>query len=105
MQQAQDKGGALRVLDVAAKARKGAIAVVVSVPAPGTVSGSIWSRGKGKKVLLAEGSRRAKRAGKTELKLLLTRAARRGPSGVKEAQLTVSQGTSKASQTVKVSLP
>jgi hypothetical protein len=99
-----DRRGALRVLEVAAKAKKGAITVVVSVPAPGLVSAQIWTRAKGKKVVLAAGSKRVKKAGKAELKLLLTRSARRAPGGAKDAQLTVSQGASRASQTVKVSL-
>lgn len=97
--------GTLRVVDVASKAKKGAIAVVVSVPAAGKVSAVISTRAKGKKLVLAEGSTRAKHAGKVGLKLRLTRSARRGPGGAKQAQLTVSQGSSKASQSVKVSLP
>lgn len=105
MKPVQGKRGTLRVLDVAAKAKKGVIAVVVSVPAAGTVSSLISTRGKGKKVVLAEGSKRAKRAGKIELGLRLTRSARRGPGGTREAQLLVSQGSSKATQSVKVSLP
>jgi hypothetical protein len=101
----KSKGGALRVIEVASKAKKGAIAVVVSAPKPGLVSGQIWTQSKGKKVVLAAGSTRAKRAGKTELKLKLTRSARSATGGgAKSAQLTVKQGSSTASQTVKVSL-
>jgi hypothetical protein len=98
------KGGALRVIEVASKAKKGAIAVVVSVPAPGPVSGSIWTREKGKKVVLAQGSTRAKRAGKVQLKLKLKVSARSAPAGPEAATLTVNQGSAKASQAVKVSL-
>ncbi len=101
----QGKSSALRVIEVASKAKKGAIAVVVSVPAPGLVSGQISTQKKGKKVVLAAGSKRAKQAGKVELKLKLTSSARRAPGGSVNGLLTLSQGSSKASQTVKVSLP
>jgi hypothetical protein len=93
------------VISVASKPKKGAIAVVVSVPAPGRVSGQIFIQAKGKKSVLAAGSTRAKRAGKVELKLKLTSSALRSSGGgAKDAQLMVSQGSSKASQGVKVSL-
>jgi hypothetical protein len=102
---AQGKPGALRVIEVAAKAKKGAIAVVVSAPAPGLVSAQISTLKKGKKVILAKGSKRAKQAGKVELKLKLTSAASRVSGNPVNAQLSLKQGSAKASQTVKVSLP
>jgi hypothetical protein len=93
------------VIEVASKAKKGAIAVLVSAPAPGSVSAQIWAREGGKKVVLAEGSARAKKAGKVELALKLTASARRSASGgPKHAHLTVSEGASKTSQAVTVSL-
>lgn len=101
----QSKSGALRLIEVASKAKKGAVAVVVSVPAPGLVSGQISTQRKGKKVVLAAGSKRAKQAGKVELKLKLTPLARRSAAGAVDAQLTLTQGSAKVSQTVKVSLP
>jgi hypothetical protein len=102
---AQRKRGRLRVVEVASKAKKGAIAVVVSAPAPGSVSGQVWAREGGKKVVLAEGSARAKHAGKVELALQLTASARRSTGGgPKHAHLTVSEGSSKVSQAVTVSL-
>lgn len=97
-------GGRLRVIEVASKAKKGALAVVVSAPAPGSVSGQIWVREGGKKVVLADGSARAKRAGKVELDLKLTASARAAAAGPKHAHLTVSEGSSKVSQAVTVSL-
>lgn len=103
--QGKGKRDSLRVISVASKPKKGAIAVVVSVPAPGRVSGQIFTRAKGKKSVLAAGSTRAKGAGKVQLKLKLTSSALRSAGGgAKDAQLTVSQGSSKASQGVKVSL-
>ncbi|HET6998262.1 MAG TPA: hypothetical protein VFI03_06695 [Solirubrobacterales bacterium] len=105
MAQLQSKRGALRVISVASKAKKGAIAVLVSVPASGVVSGLISIQEKGKKVVLAAGKIRAKHDGQAQLKLKLTPSARRSPGGgAKAAQLTVKQGSSKVSQTVKVSL-
>jgi hypothetical protein len=99
------KPGALRLIEVASKAKKGAIAVVVSAPAPGRVSGSVWVRERGKKVVLAEGSTQAKRAGKVQLALRLTASARRSAgAGAKTVQVTVSAGSSRVSQTAKVSL-
>jgi hypothetical protein len=99
------KSAALSVVSVAPKAKNGAVSVVVSAPAPGPVSGQLWTRKKGKKVILATGSARAKRAGQVELKLKLTRSARRSAgSGAKSAELTVKQGSARTSQTVKVSL-
>ena len=97
------KSGQLRVLGVASKAKKGAIAVTVSVPGPGTVTGQIAIKSKGKRVVLAQGSAKAKRAGKVELSLRLTGSARKAGGGAKQAQLTVSAGSSRASQAVKVS--
>jgi hypothetical protein len=105
MAPARHKPGQLRVVEVASKAKKGAIAVVVSAPSPGSVSGLIWAREKGKKVTIARGSKKAKRSGKVNLVLRLTSAARRAPAvGARQWHLTVSQGSSKASQVVKVSL-
>jgi hypothetical protein len=99
------KGGGLRLLDVAAKAKKGAIAVTVSAPAPGLVTGVVSGRQGGKKVVLARGSARAKHPGKVELSLRLTAAAHRaGGKGAGKLQLTVSEGSAKATQQVKVSL-
>lgn len=101
----QDKSDRLRVIDVAPAAEKGAIAVVVSVAAPGRVTGVIWAREGGKKTVLARGSTRAKRAGKVQLSLRLTASARRtGGGGSRSAQLTVSAGSAKASQAVKVAI-
>jgi len=102
---AKRKRGNLRVIEVASKAKKGAIAVLVSAPAPGSVSAQIWAREGGRKVVLAEGSARAKKAGKVELALKLTASARRASGdGPKHAHLTVSEGSAKASQAVTVSL-
>jgi hypothetical protein len=98
------KPAGLRVTEVGAKAKKGAITVVASVPGPGLVSGSIATVKKGKKTILATGSKRAKQAGKVELKLKLTKSARRSTATVLNGQLTLKQGSSKVSQTVKVSL-
>ncbi|HEX5712199.1 MAG TPA: hypothetical protein VFX85_02670 [Solirubrobacterales bacterium] len=103
--QGKAKPAALRVIEVAPKAKKGAIAVVVSVPGPGKVSGQISTVKKGKKVTLATGSKSAKKAGNLELKLTLTGSARRSASGSLSGQLTLKQGSSQVSQTVKVSLP
>lgn len=101
----QVQRGQLRVVDVASEVEKGAIAVVVSVPAPGRVTGVIWAREGGKKAILARGSTRAKRPGKVQLSLRLTSSARRSVGGgAKSAHLTVSAGSSKASQAVKVAI-
>ena len=101
----QRKRGRLRVLDVAPKAKKGAISVLVSVPAPGPVSGVISSRDGGKVAVLARGSTGAIHSGKVQLALQLTSAAlRKAGRGSLQTQLTVSEGSSKVSQTAKVSL-
>jgi hypothetical protein len=97
------KPGRLRLLSVASAAKKGAIEVVVSVPAPGLFTGLLWIRQKGKKVVLAQGSERVTRAGETRLGLRLTRAARNF-AGTKKVQLTVSGGNAKASKVVEVKL-
>jgi hypothetical protein len=98
------KHGRLRVLDVAPKAKKGAIAVLVSVPSPGPVSGLISAREGGRKVVLAHGSTGAIRSGKVRLALRLTSSALRSAAGAVQAQLTVNEGSEKVSQAVKVSL-
>jgi hypothetical protein len=98
------KRGRLRLLDVASKARKGAIAVVVSVPAPGLVTGMVWIRQKGKKIVLARGSERAMRPGKTRLALRLTRSAHESAGGTRKVHLTVSDGNARISEVVKVKL-
>lgn len=98
------KAGHLRVLSVASKARKGAIAVLVSVPHPGPVSGELWVRQGGKKAVLASGKTGATRSGKVSLSLQLLRAARRAPALVRKAHLTVSVGSSKVSKVVEVKL-
>jgi hypothetical protein len=95
------KPGKLRVLEVASKPSKGALAVVVSAPAAGIVSASIWVREGGKKLVLARGSAKAVRPGKAELTLRLTAAGKQS-KGIKHAHLTVSAGSAKASEAVKV---
>lgn len=96
------KAGRLRLLDVASKAKKGAIGVLVSIPAPGLVSGQLWIREGGKKVILASGKTGAARSGKVQLDLQLEPAARRAPAVIKKGHLTVSAGSSKASKVVEV---
>lgn len=94
----------LRVVGVAARAKNGKIAVLVSAPVPGSVSGLLSAREKGKTVVIARGSADVERAGKVRLQLRLTRSARRSRPGGRRLQLTVSGGSLRASQTVKVSL-
>jgi hypothetical protein len=95
----------LRVIDVAAKAKRGAVAVLVSASARGLVSGRIWTRKKGRKLVLAQGSSRAKRAGRIRLALRLTGPARRlAGDGPRRARLTVRDGSAKVSRVVKVRL-
>jgi hypothetical protein len=101
----QRKRDRLRVVDVASKVEDGAIAVVVSVSAPGRVTGVIWAREGGKKTILARGGTRAKRPGKIQLSLRLTPSARRSAGGgAKRARLTVSEGSSEASRAVTVTI-
>ena len=89
------------MLEVASKPSKGALTVVVSTPAAGTVTASIWAREGGKKVVLARGSGKATRAGKLQLALRLTAAGKQS-KGTKHAHLTVSAGSAKAAEAVKV---
>jgi len=95
------KRGQLRVLEVASRPKGNTLAVVVSAPAAGTVSASVWVQEGKKKVVLARGSGRAAHAGKVELALRLTAAGKKA-KGTKNAHLTVSAGTSKAAETVRV---
>lgn len=99
------KRGRLRLLDVASEARKGAIAVAVSVPAPGLVTGTMWIHQKGRKIVLARGSERATRPGQAQLELKLTRAAGALAGGIKKVHLTVNGGNASVSDVVKVKLP
>lgn len=99
------KRGRLRLLDVASAVKKGAIAVTVAVPAPGLVTGTMWIRQKGKKIVLARGSERATRPGQAQLQLKLTRAAGELAGGTTKVHLTVSGGNASASDVVKVKLP
>lgn len=94
----------LRVVGVAARARNGRIAVLVSAPLPGSVSGLLSVRENGKRIVIARGSADVERAGKVRLQLRLTRSAHRSRSGARRVQLTVSGGSLRASQTVKVRL-
>lgn len=98
------KPAQLQVIQVASKVKKGRISVLVAVPAPGSVSGLIWVREKGKKMVIARGSGEARRSGKVQLALRLTASARRSLTGNLKGHLTVSQGSAKASRAVKVSL-
>lgn len=95
------KPGQLRVLEIASKPTKGALALVVSAPAAGPVSAAIWAKEGGRKTVLARGSGKATRPGKFELSLRLTAAGKQS-KGTKHAHLTVSAGSAKASKAVKV---
>lgn len=96
------KHGRLRLLEIESKATKGTIAVVVSVPEPGLVSGLLWTRDEGKKIVLARGVEGAIRPGKTRLTLRLTRFGKGSAAGVRKVHLTISGGGAKLSQLVKV---
>jgi hypothetical protein len=98
------KRGRLRLLDVAPAARKGAIAVVVSVPAPGLVTGTMWIRQKGRKIVVARGSARARRPGRAQLELKLTRAAGELAGGTTKVHLAVDGGNASAADVVEVKL-
>ena len=98
------KSEQLRLLEVASKAKKGAISVSVSAPGPGLVTGSVWTRQNGKKVVLARGSKRATSAGKVDLVLQLQPAARSAPAVIPKAHLTVSSGKAQVSRVIKVKL-
>jgi hypothetical protein len=102
------KGGSaatkLSVVEVAPKAKKGAIAVTVTAPSAGLVTGSAWIKQKGKKLILARGSVKAPGPGKTELALRLTAAARRFAGGAKKVHLVISSGKSTVSEVVEVKL-
>lgn len=95
----------LRVIGVAARARKGRIAVFVSAPTPGSISGRLWIRRKERKVVIARGSADAERAGRVRLLLRLTPAARRSKLRRRmRMRLTVSGGSLRASRAVRVRL-
>jgi dipeptidyl aminopeptidase/acylaminoacyl peptidase len=92
----------LSVVEVAAKAKKGAIAVTVTAPSAGLVTGSAWIKQKGKKVVLAKGSVKAARPGSTGLSLRLTAAARQLAGKAKKVHLVISSGKTSVSEVVKV---
>jgi hypothetical protein len=94
----------LQLLRVAANARNGVIVAVVSVPVRGRVIGTIWIRRKHRKIVLAQGSRRAKRPGRSRLGLGLTPAARGPAGGVGKVHLTIRQRESAISRVVRVNL-
>jgi hypothetical protein len=94
----------LRLLHVATEPKDGAIVAVVSVPARGRISGEIWIRGKHRKVVIARGSKRARRPGKTHLALRLTKAGREWTGGVEKARLTIRQGQAAVSRIVSLKL-
>lgn len=94
----------LRLLRVAGKRRKGAIVTVVSAPARGRVTGSVWIRGKRGRIVLARGSKRARRPGRIRLRLRLTRVARGPAGGVNKARLTIRQRKTRISRVVRLRL-
>jgi hypothetical protein len=94
----------LRVIGVSRRAKNGRIAVIVSAPVPGSVSGLLSVRRMGKRVVIARGSADVERAGRVRLQLRLTRSARRSRPGGRRLRLTVTGGSLRASKTVKVSL-
>jgi hypothetical protein len=94
----------LRLLRVAARRRRGAIVAVVSTPARGRVVGTLWVRGKHRRMVLAHGARRVRRPGKTRLALRLTRAGRRSASRMRKAHLTIRQRKVTVSRVVRVKL-
>jgi hypothetical protein len=95
---------ALRLLSVATEAKNGAIVAVVSVPAPGRISGQIWIRGKHGKTVLARGSKRAAHSGRTRLALRLTKSADASAADIQTAHLAIHQGDAAVSRVVRVKL-
>jgi hypothetical protein len=100
--------GRIRVIGIRSKKAGvvGASTVVLAeVPAPGLVSASVWVRQGGRKIVLATGTAGAVRAGKVRIDLRLTRAGRKSLHGMPQrGRLTVEEGSSMVSQSVKMDL-
>ena len=95
--------GRLRLLRVAHRARRGRIAVRVSAPAPGLVSGRIWIRRGRRKIVLAAGSVGVASPGRAYLALKLRRRAVRRRVGrrVARAHLVITSGKASVSRVLR----
>jgi hypothetical protein len=94
----------LRLLRLAARSRRGEIVAVVSAVARGRVTGTLWSRGEGRRIVLAHGTARVRRPGRTRLALRLTEAGSRLSGGLRKAHLTIRQRKTTVSRVVRVKL-
>jgi len=95
----------LRVLRVARRPRRGAIRVVVMLPAPGLLAGRLWIRRGRRRIVLGRGRVGVARPGRTRLALRLRRfVRRRAGRRPRRVHLTVRGGRERVSRVVKVRL-